>query len=308
MNTMHTDERYHRLDNAHIVLCHEPTRPGRRDVAPLPLGVTGQSVDGSGVARHPGFRSDGQRKAGAWTVERHNFPVCPICLGSESLTDEHVPMKALGGRVMTRTCAPCNNKIGSLSEEALSRLALGEVQIELQFSGAEAPRGWRKATAIIRQVPAQPPILHVRRGDPELIAAVSDGFPFEARYTLFNTFPLGIAVLKYAYLAACVWLRAIPQSGEASAFREILVTVRDGNEPDPSTREAVGALVKNLELVENASMSESLVLTEPTADQAAWTFVMGGRIAIRWPFDETLPNGRGIDRELNHAAGEVALG
>lgn len=307
MSKLRNDERYHRLDNAHIVLCHESARPGRRRGASLSLGVTGEGVGGAGVARHPGFRPDGQRRAGAWIVERHNFPVCPICLGTEALTDEHVPMKALGGRVMTRTCAPCNNKIGSLSEEALRRLAVGEVQIELLFSGAGAPRGWRKATAIIRQDPDEPPILQVMGGDPALIEAVTDGLSFEARYTLFDQFPLGIALLKYAYLAACVWLRAIPQSGEAHSFRELLVMMRDGNEPDPSTRGVVGALVQNLVLVENASMLESLILVEPTEDQPVWTFVMAGRIAMRWPFDETLPSGRSIDRVLNQATEEVAL-
>ena len=43
-------------------------------------------------------------------------PWCPICLDSASLTDEHVPQHNLGGSVMTTTCAPCNNNLGSRTE------------------------------------------------------------------------------------------------------------------------------------------------------------------------------------------------
>jgi hypothetical protein len=53
-------------------------------------------------------------------VESRPFYVCPLCLfaGSEKALDagwlsrEDVPPKALGGKKIVLTCAPCNNRAG----------------------------------------------------------------------------------------------------------------------------------------------------------------------------------------------------
>ncbi len=214
-------------------------------------------------------------------------------------------MKALGGSVMTSTCAPCNNRIGAVSEEQLRRLVAGEVQLELRFNGAKAPRGWRKATATIRQVPTEPSVFHVERGDPELLTALGNDHPFEVRYTLFDQFPIGIAILKYAYLAACVWFRAIPKLEDADSYRKLLMAARDGKDQDPTVHNTVGALVQSLALVENPTTSGSVILTAPTAGRPTWTFVMAGRLAVPWPFNDLLPTEQFADRISYRMAREV---
>ncbi len=47
------------------------------------------------------------------------FESCPIC-GDPATDDEHVPPESVGGKVMTRTCRPCNNRLGSHVEADLA--------------------------------------------------------------------------------------------------------------------------------------------------------------------------------------------
>jgi len=202
-------------------------------------------------------------------------------------------MKALGGRVMTRTCEGCNNKLGSMSEAALSSLVAGEVVVEAESKSDAGPRGARRATAAIRQVPFNPPTLHVTSGDPDLLNALASGVPFNVRYRLLDPFPAGVAILKYAYLAACIWLQEIPHSEEAKSFREALIAVRDGNELAEGVRAAIGQRVQSLVLVDCANHDVgSIALVEPTGAEQAWAFVLGGRLAVPWLFTEVLPTHR----------------
>jgi hypothetical protein len=244
-------------------------------------------------SRHPGFRRDGRRKSGAWIVNRLDFGVCPICLSSDDLTDEHLPMKALGGRVMTKTCSECNNKLGSSAEEALRVLIEAEVVITAKSLSAGGPRGVRRATAAIRQVPFLPPTLHVRSADPEFLDAAEAGMPMDLSYRLLDRYSAGVAILKYSYLAACIWLREIPMSGHALAFREALVDAREGAVTDADLRAAIGRLVQTLVLVENASHQiGSVALLEPTETLPHWMLLLGGRLAVPWPFNDWDPSDR----------------
>lgn len=202
-------------------------------------------------------------------------------------------MKALGGRVMTRTCERCNNKLGSMSEAALASLVAGEVVVEAESQSDAGPRGVRRATAAIRQVPFNLPTLHLTSGDPDLLSAIASGVPFNVRYRLLDPFPAGVAILKYAYLAACVWLQGIPLSAEAKSFREALVAVRDGNELAEGVRAAIGQLVQSLVLVDRSSYDiGSIALVELTGPEPPWALVLGGRLAVPWPFTEVLPTHR----------------
>lgn len=286
----HPDGGRYRLDGAEIVLPGSGASPGRgRGLAPS-LGIAVPTAGGTKEARHPGFRRDGRRTSGAWIVERHDFSTCPICLSHDYLTDEHVPMRRLGGQVMTKTCEECNNKLGSTAEERLRALIDGEVTIEAASRTDGGLRGVRRATAAIRQVPFEKPTLHVTSGDPALLGAFASKEPFDLRYRLLDPYPAGIAVLKYAYLAACVWLAEIPMTDEAKSFREALLFARDGVETSDESRRAIGHRIQDLVLVDNASgVVGSIALVEPATEQARWTFVLGGRLSVPWPFTDRHP-------------------
>nr|WP_255529511.1 HNH endonuclease [Leucobacter edaphi] len=268
-------------------------RKGRKVPAP-PLGVPPQvGRREAAEARHPGFVRDGRFTAGAYTVPRFDFERCPICLRPDDLTDEHVPMKSLGGKVMTRTCSDCNNRLGSVSEAALRSVVAGEVIVEAARQGADGFRGFRKATVALRQAPSAIPEMHVTSGDNELLAAISSGEPLAVRYRLFDPFPSGIAILKYAYLAACIWLREIPITEEAESIRLVLMAIRDGEELPEDVCEAISGLIHILVLVENPSHDlGSIVLVEPTTVHSGWGFVLGQRLRCPWPFSDVQPTDR----------------
>lgn len=294
---MHTnadpDDRRHRLAAANLALPGPIASSKKNRVPAPPLGVDVPTPGGTEEARHPGFHRDGRRVSSGWGVERHDFAVCPICLSPGQLTLEHVPMKSLGGKVMTTTCKDCNNKLGAKAEEALRGLIAGEVTLEATSPNADGPRGVRRATAAIRQVPFAPPTFHVTSGDSKLLEAVRAGVPMELRYHLLDRYPAGVAILKYAYLAACIWLEEIPQSGQAVAFREALVAARDGQVTDADLRASIGSLVHEVAVVENVSgQNGSVILVEPTEVEPRWTFILGSRLAVPWPFADLQPSER----------------
>lgn len=284
------DDGHHRLDEVDLCLPGPSASSKKRRNSAPPLGVEAPTSGGTQEARHPGFRRYGRRTSAAWFVNRLDFDFCPICLSSDDLTDEHLPMKALGGKVMTKTCKDCNNKLGSKAEEALRALIEGEVVIKAKSQSTDGRRGFRRATAAIRQVPFTPPTLHVTSGDPEFLSAVKAGVPMDLSYRLLDRYPAGVAILKYAYLAACVWLGEIPMSDQAVACRETLVGARDGAVADADLRAAIGSLVHSLALVENGSRQVgSVALLQPTEAHPAWTLLLGGRLAVPWPFADEDP-------------------
>lgn len=287
------DNRYHQLEDVSYVLPANVPRKGRKVPAP-PLGVPTQvGRRETAEARHPGFVRDGRLTAGAYTVQRFDFDRCPICLRPDNLTKEHVPIKSLGGKVMTRTCSDCNNGLGSASEAALLSVVTGEVVVEASSLSTDGFRGFRKATAALRQAPFGVPRMHVTSADHEFLAAVASGEPLDVRYSLLDPFPSGVAILKYAYLAACIWLREIPISDEAESFRSVLVAVRDGEELPKDIRQAIGGLVRNMVLVDNLSHDlGSIALVEPTEVHSGWDLVFGQRLGCPWPFSDVQPTDR----------------
>src|SRR6266487_3704358 len=52
-------------------------------------------------------------------IQERRFESCPIC-GAPATDDEHVPPESIGGKIMTRTCGPCNHRLGSHVEADLA--------------------------------------------------------------------------------------------------------------------------------------------------------------------------------------------
>ncbi|MEU5529351.1 HNH endonuclease [Micromonospora chersina] len=76
----------------------------------------------------------------------HFFDECPIC-GDPATEDEHLPPKRLGGRVTTRTCAPCNNRLGSYVEADL--VDWFEDAITIRYFRPGGVRGRRRSGRIL---------------------------------------------------------------------------------------------------------------------------------------------------------------
>jgi len=52
-------------------------------------------------------------------IQGRVFDSCPLC-GAPATDDEHVPPASMGGQIMTRTCGPCNHRLGSHVEADLA--------------------------------------------------------------------------------------------------------------------------------------------------------------------------------------------
>jgi hypothetical protein len=164
-------------------------------------------------------------------IEVHYFDRCPICLSPEPTSAEHLPPGALGGRSMTRTCTRCNND-------------LGRVEAELTDWRDNAFRHTTATADGIVGARKLPRLLHRRTADGKFALIIDGpmhpdaepmlkGPEFALQFVPPNPRLYKLAALKHAYLAACLDLRAIPQTLCADVIRRDLLAARDA----PSRRE-----------------------------------------------------------------------
>lgn len=261
-------------------------RKRRRD--DIPNSVTLQH----GTATHTyygAFAYKSHETTRAVAVEPVHFECCPICFDSDHLTDQHVPMQALGGVVMTTTCKRCNCDLGSSVEEELRRVFHAEVAVRAEAPDTGTLRGHRKATAYLRRSRGQDPVLLVDHAHPEFDQLINGPTPVSMSYGLLDPFLAEIALAKYSYLAACLRLREIPKSLAADAMRSFLTAARDGRTDDAKgLLPQVGRFWPFIR-VENNNLTAPILLIEPTPTQADWLFVLAGVMAVRWPFPDIHP-------------------
>lgn len=267
----------------------------RRKRSPVPNQVTlcVPGTDGRAHDYHGAFLYRGREKTRAVVVKPLDFPYCPICFSSDDLTDEHVPMQALGGTVATKTCKSCNNVLGSIAEEELRRIFHGEVTVSVEAPGSTAVRGPRTASAYLRRAIGNDPVFFLESEHPEFADVLATQGPKVMSYTLRDPFLAEVALLKYSYLAACLWLGACPRSQSADAVRAVLVAARQEDASEAKVLmdrvERVWPFVR----IENGDPIDPIALMEPTARHPKWMFVLGGSIAVRWPFSDIHPNDKG---------------
>lgn len=259
--------------------------------APVPNQVEVPEPDG-GVASYTGtFTFEATYSTRAVRVQPVRFSICPICLSDDRLTAEHVPMSAIGGSVMTYTCQACNNILGSHSEEELRKAFHAEVPVEAESTGESALKGTRRASGYLRRSALRDPIVFVETSHPEFSSLLAVDGPTNLRYRLLDPFLVEIALLKYSYLAACMWLEAVPATKSADAVRRTLLAVRDGQAVDVREVPADVPRVWPFHRIENATFADGIFLLEPIANAPQWMFVMAGTLAVRWPFADISPTG-----------------
>ncbi len=164
-------------------------------------------------------------------IDRFNFDQCPICGSKDGLTAEHVPPDSLGGHKQTRTCGPCNHRLATLAE---ADLAAWYQQKLLQVTVAHADvRGERRVSSItVWESTEGEFLLGVQRPDPAIHQMLVAGGEIALDFEEADPLRYQVAMLKHAYLAACLHLREIPQSPVADAIRLELIALRDAPDQD----------------------------------------------------------------------------
>ncbi|MDZ5447547.1 HNH endonuclease [Micromonospora sp. 4G57] len=165
-------------------------------------------------------------------VLQPRFPErCPIC-GEPATSDEHVPPQRLGGQIMTRTCHPCNNRLGSHVEPDL--VDWYDDAIPRPGFRSEAVQGRRRADHLLFRSTAAGEfgLIIDGRGDPEITAALASGIVnLDVRPPNRNRYML--ALLKSAYLAASLKVDILHDQGAEQVRRDLLAA------RDASSRKAV---------------------------------------------------------------------
>lgn len=209
------------------------------------------------------------------------FPDCPIC-GDPATSDEHVPPAAIGGQVTTRTCEPCNNRLGSLVEPDLIDWVDGAVgRVSFTGPGARGPRYARRV--LHRTTTAGEMVLVVDGKYDERVRDLLNTGDVELTATAPDPNRLRLAALKHAYLSACVHLRAIPP--ETDQVRAELIAARDAAHRDHVAYSPMAAGIELLRIDPDGDPGPGHPLLHATAtidgevEQGA---LLGGKVFVSW--------------------------
>ena len=215
-------------------------------------------------------------------TERMSFQICPVCNFSIPDTREHVPPSSIGGSWLTMTCEPCNSGFGKFEDELKSHV--NGSSSRSRFS-ADAIRGFRGASTTYVPQPDGSFALLVETAAPGITEMLRSGefaITFEdLKPELWKT-----AVLKHAYLAACLILREIPATPCALLVREELSRAR-GNHRNYEIGPAAEQVGKT-RLLSNTSVDVGLYAVE--IDGVWCQFIgLGEYGLVRWPLDDVAP-------------------
>lgn len=215
-------------------------------------------------------------------------PVCPICLGPRPLSKEHVPQGPLGGREMTTTCKRCNNVLGSRFEGELQDWFDGAL-VNVKFEHPDV-RGARRGPRIY--VLDSPGGFALIPGD-ELAVEVDTMLragTFDLHYRQPDPRRFRIALLKHAYLAACLYLGYVPDIDDAVAVREALIGVRDAPKRMVPPEEPLAQRLAVYRSGQPASGPPLAIVRTQPADIAngvpEYLISLAGSLFVSWPFSE----------------------
>lgn len=217
-------------------------------------------------------------------VVPYEFERCPICDSPPPLTKEHVPPLSVGGGPghLTLTCEACNNRLGS----ALEALLADHVSATVRGPGftADAVPGRRRARGVsVRFQDDGKFVMLVDNPDPAVRDMLQSG-GFDMSWSSPGEPVWRTALLKHAYLVACVYLRQVPDTPHTSAVRSELLRSRR----DPGK---VGPIARQLRLVRITGTPPwpvSIAAADIDGDGSAKAMVGLGRYGlVPWPMPDT---------------------
>jgi hypothetical protein len=231
--------------------------------------------------------------AGTFSASAGAETICPICLEGAATEREHVPQEALGGRRMTKTCERCNNDLGSKVELDLENwLDHALTRVGMDHDG-EVPGKRHLPTIYYRKAKDSDKfLLFPGGGFTDEVSQIVNSGEFRLHYREPDPRRWRLALLKHAYLAACLYLRSIPDTAEARAIRADLIAARDTptkTRPPASTaadrlkvyRSEVGRQGPQLALVARHDCDEG----EPPE----LLISLAGVLFVSWPFADLPP-------------------
>lgn len=270
----------------------EPSAPGRTGV---------QMEDGQIIDAGPIVPSDDARVGVSLVceIDTRYFERCPIC-GDGHLTEEHVPPASVGGDVRTGTCAPCNHRLATLVEDDLAAW-YDQRPISVAFE-QEGVRGARKTGRVrVRKTPDGQFAIVVAAGDPAVREMLEAGGEITMIVTEARPARIEVALLKHAYLAACLHLGEVPQGSVADAVRAELIAVRDATDRNVLPATPLAGSLDYGRSYEPAGSSLHLALVA-SQGRAPVLAILLGSVWASWPLGDSAT----VDRALTLAAANRA--
>jgi hypothetical protein len=218
------------------------------------------------------------------------FSGCPICLDPAPLSDEHVPSRKLGGKIMVNTCVTCNNGLGSRLEATLTHWFDGALPGAI-FS-SDAVRGRRKSSPILRLATADGQfVLLPQAGHDTGVREILASGQFTLEFSPPDLRTVQYAALKSAYLAACNFLGHLPQSDSANRIRRDLVIARTTPLRDELPASADAERMRLYKTFRPPTERPLALMRAPHQGNDPQEFLvsLAGTVLVSWPFSDLSP-------------------
>lgn len=219
-------------------------------------------------------------------------PNCPICLVARATTAEHVPPKAFGGRVMTSTCARCNNGLGSRTESAMQDWFDGAFRVS--YTSGDDPQPFGSDRAFFRQTADGEFVIMAERaqaeGEHTFRQRVQPGARFEMNLSEPRPAEYRTGFLKSAYLAAALHLRGLRDVPSVRETQAELLAARDAKRRDVVLGPRARAL--RFHRTRQPASGPPLAIMRVVGEEQAeprYLISLAGTILVEWPFPEICP-------------------
>ncbi len=210
-----------------------------------------------------------------------NFDICPICLHDAPATREHVPPESLGGRRATLTCADCNNGFGSFEAELL--LHTRDAVRGPAFTADGVP-GRRRASEIAISFQEDGSAAFVVQQPDKAVMEMLRAGRLDMTYSLPRRAMWRTALVKHAYLAACLYLQEVPDTRHGHFLRVELLEACDRG-----TSHEMGVFATALRMMRGYdNVPAPLFLATASEAEQAMAFVgLGRHWTVAWPMPDT---------------------
>lgn len=250
----------------------------------------GRVLEATVLPTGPNVRRD--TAVGVCPIQPMHFKNCPICQGNPADTKEHVPPAAFGGRVMTSTCASCNNTLGSRTEAAMQDWFDSALRVHYTVDPDPRPFGHTRAL-LLRTEDGEVVVMPERGSNPgdEFGVRMREGGTVNSHWRRPSLDEIRNGMLKSAYLAACLHLGQVPDFESAASIRRELQSV--SNAPRRSDVVA-GPAASGLRFYRTgAPPTFALALMHgrgyPASEGPEHLISLGGTVLVDWPFPEINP-------------------
>jgi len=225
------------------------------------------------------------RERGTWS------PACPICGADGPMKNEHVPQGPLGGQKMTMTCERCNNNLGSVVESELQHW-FDHALVRVAFEHEDVP-GRRLGPRLLYLDGPDGFALVPEHGDlPSAVVDMLRAGTFSMHYRKPDPRRFRLALLKHAYLAACLYLGYVPNIPDAGQIRAALIAARDTPKsirPEASTHAERLTIYRSNRPPQGPPLAIMATRPEDSDEDRVPLISLAGTLFVSWPFSVVPP-------------------